>query len=240
MSIFWRYRTALQWACLALCSCAPGAALGEPEPQPLEAIVATAITAGEERAGQFGFDNVSVEVRSLDQRLRLPRCEAPLSGTIPRSSSVPGLVNVRVDCATPKPWSIYVRARIVAQRSVPVLTRPLPRGARIQDEDLQLVDMPVDSVLDGIIFEPQQIVGMELARGLNAGSTLKVSQLRRPKVIKRGQLVTLKAGEGGLEVQIQGKALADAVEGERVMVSNLSSGKTVEGTANSDGTVTVR
>ena len=102
------------------------------------------------------------------------------------------------------------------------------------------MDMPVDSVIDGIIFEPGQIVGMELARSLNAGSTLKVSQLRQPKVIKRGQLVTLKAGAGGLEVQIQGKALEDAVEGERVMVSNLSSGKKVEGTANSDGTVTVR
>lgn len=103
-----------------------------------------------------------------------------------------------------------------------------------------MVDMPVDSVVDGIIFDPAQIVGKELARSLNAGSTFKLSQLRAPKVIKRGQVVTLKAGAGGLEVQIQGKALGDAAEGERVLVSNLSSGRQVEGTANADGSVTVR
>ncbi|NND68024.1 MAG: flagellar basal body P-ring formation protein FlgA [Halioglobus sp.] len=240
MSIFWRSRPTLPGAVMVLLFGIPGAALGADSTQPLDTIVAAARDAGQARASQFGFDRVSVEVRPLDQRLRLPLCEQPLSGSIPQSASVPGTVSVRVACATPKPWSIYVRTHIVAQRSVPVLVHAKARGEVIGPDDIQLVDMPVDSAVDGIIFDPAQIVGKELARPLSGGATLRINQLRAPKVVKRGQLVTLKAGAGGLEVQIQGKALGDAAEGERVLVSNMSTGKRVEGTANSDGSVSVR
>jgi flagella basal body P-ring formation protein FlgA len=85
----------------------------------------------------------------------------------------------------------------------------------------------------------EQIIGMELTRSLDAGSTIGVNQLRPPKVIKRGQQVTLVAGAGNLQVRMQGKALGDATAGERVRVTNLSSNQQVEGIANSDGTVSV-
>lgn len=240
MSKNWRSYAIGPLASLVLYLGAPPVTLGQDSLQPLDDIVATARDAGSARARQYGFDNVSVEVRPLDPRLRLPRCDRPLSGSITQTASVPGTVSVRVSCAEPRPWSIYVRSHIVAQRNVPVLAHALARGQLVAAEDITMVDMPVDSVVDGIIFDPAQIVGKELARSLNAGSTFKLSQLRAPKVIKRGQVVTLKAGAGGLEVQIQGKALGDAAEGERVLVSNLSSGRQVEGTANADGSVTVR
>lgn len=218
----------------------PGTSVGENSMQPLGSIIAAAEAASVARAQQYGFDNVSVEVRPLDSRLRLPACGEDLNGAIPQSASVPGTISVRVSCAEPKPWSIYVRARIIAQRSVPVLAHPLARGTIITEKDIKMVDMPVDSVVNGIIFDPQQILGRELARPLNGGTTFRINQLREPNVIKRGQVVTLRAGAGGLQVEIQGKALSDATAGERVLVSNLTSGRQVEGTANSDGSVTVR
>ena len=238
MSKIWRL---LPPAALALLLCAvPGIAASNEGAQPLDTIIAAAEAASKERAQQYGFDNVSVEVRPLDGRLRLPTCGKALNGAIPQTASVPGTVSVRVSCAEPKPWSIYVRTRVIAQRSVPVLAHPLARGALISEKDIKMVDMPVDSVVNGIIFDPQQILGKELVRPLNGGTTFRVNQLREPNVIKRGQVVTLRAGAGGLQVEIQGKALGNAAEGERVRVSNLSSGRQVEGTANADGSVTVR
>jgi flagella basal body P-ring formation protein FlgA len=41
-------------------------------------------------------------------------------------------------------------------------------------------------------------------------------------------------------VRIAGKALGNAAEGEIVTVSNLSSGKRVQGIAHADGTVSVQ
>lgn len=240
MSIFWRFAAAWRYLAPVMAMVATGPVLGADAPQPLDAIVATAVAASEARARQHGYDNVSVEVRPLDNRLRLPRCAEPLSGVIDTSAQLPGSVSVRIACAEPKPWSIYVRAKVVAQRAVPVLAHALARNTLIAESDLKLIDMPLDSAANGIVYDPAQIIGKELVRPLNAGSTIRVSHLRPPKVVKRGQLVTLVAGAGGLEVKIQGKAMADAAAGERVAVSNLSSGKQVEGTANSDGSVTVR
>ena len=241
MSKIWRFLSKLRPATLGLLLlAAPGTSIGESGAQPLDSIIAAAEATSRARAEQYGFDNVSVEVRPLDGRLRLPACGEELKGAIPQTASVPGTVSVRVSCAEPKPWSIYVRSRVIAQRSVPVLAHPLARGAVVTENDIKMVNMPVDSVVNGIIFDPRQILGMELVRPLNSGTTFRVNQLRQPNVIKRGQVVTLRAGAGGLQVEIQGKALSDATEGERVRVSNLTSGRQVEGTANSDGSVTVR
>ena len=91
----------------------------------------------------------------------------------------------------------------------------------------------------GIIYDPNQIIGMELTRSLNAGSSLKLNQLRQPKVILRGQQVILVTRINGLQVTMQGKATKDAVAGERVVVTNSGSGTNVEGIAQADGSVEI-
>jgi flagella basal body P-ring formation protein FlgA len=102
-----------------------------------------------------------------------------------------------------------------------------------------MTDQPVQASMQGVITDPDQIIGMELTRALNAGSPIKPNQLRAPKIITRGQQVILVSGTNGLEVRMQGKALKDAVAGERIKVTNLSSGQQIEGIANTDGTVSV-
>jgi len=207
--------------------------------QPLESITAAAAKESRERASRQGYDKVLTEVRPLDKRLRLPRCSEALSTLPSQSSQVLGSVNIGVRCNGDRPWTIYVRANISARQSVPVLSRPLPRHAIITKDDLKLVDQPINSAANGVIFDPNQIIGMELLRPLDIGSSVKVSQLQPPKVIKRGQQVTLVASFNGLDVRIKGKALKDAAAGERVTVTNLSSGNRVEGIARTDGTVWV-
>lgn len=103
-----------------------------------------------------------------------------------------------------------------------------------------MVEQPIHSAAKGAIYDPNQIIGMELVRALDAGAQIKISQLRLPKVVLRGQQVTLIASFNGLDVRIQGKALKDAAAGDRVAVTNLSSGKRVEGIAHTDGTVWVQ
>ena len=237
MTIFWRWCLTLQLMVAAHGFMALPAYAEDY--QSLDSITAAAVAAGETSARQRGYNKVSVNVRALDQRLRLPLCNKPLSTSIPQSDQILGSVSIGVACTGSKPWTIYIRTHISAQRSVPVLARTLARNTIITKADLKLVDQSVEGSTPGMVFDPQQIIGMELTRSLNAGSTVRISHLRPPKVIKRGQQVTLVTGLGGLEVRIQGKALRDAAAGERVAVTNLSSGKQIEGTAHSDGTVSV-
>jgi len=236
MSKLWRQIL----AAIALVQVLPsGSALAE-NTQALEEIATAAVEASRQRALQQDYDNVAVEVRPLDNRLRLPRCGEPLTSFIPRASQVLGAVSVGVECPGPQPWTIYVRTQVVAQRAVPVLVRPVARNTVITEQDVKMIDQPVESTGEGIVFDPQQIVGMELTRSLSEGSTIRLRYLRPPKVVKRGQQVTLIAAQDGLEVRMAGQALTDAAAGDRVRVSAETSGKTVDGTAHSDGTVHVQ
>lgn len=237
MTIFWRCGCRALLAIAGFSLIAPWASADANHP--LDSISAAALAASEERARQHGYDNVSVEVRPLDQRLRLPHCQEPLSSFIPQANQVLGSVSVGIACTGDKPWTIYVRTQVSAQQAVPVLARPLARNTLITEADIKMIKQPVKSASNGVIYDPQQIIGMELTRQLDAGSVVRVTHLRAPKVIKRGQHVTLITGLEGLEVRIQGKALRDAASGERITVTNLSSGKQIEGIAHSDGTVTV-
>ena len=58
-------------------------------------------------------------------------------------------------------------------------------------------------------------------------------------LVRRGQIVTLVAGGGPVEIRTTGKALADGAAGERVRVRNERSNRIVEGVVAEDGTVRV-
>ncbi|MFK8047121.1 MAG: flagellar basal body P-ring formation chaperone FlgA [Halioglobus sp.] len=236
---YWRKAVTLA-ATLTASSLACSAASGAQPYQSLDSIVAAAATASESRANKEGYDNVSVEVRPLDKRLRLRQCQQALATFAPQATQVLGSVSMGIRCSDANPWTIYVRTQVTAQRSVPVLTRALPRYALIGPEDIKLVERPLQSAANGLVYDPTQLIGKELTRQLDAGATIRVNQLRSPNAIKRGQQVTIVSGLKGLEVRNQGKAMKDAVEGARVTVTNLSSGKNIEGIARSDGTVSVQ
>jgi flagella basal body P-ring formation protein FlgA len=61
-----------------------------------------------------------------------------------------------------------------------------------------------------------------------------------PQIVDRGQTVDLVAQSAGLVVNMQGKALANGSEGDRLLVKNLSSGKRVEGLVLASGTVLIQ
>lgn len=238
MTIFWHAKRLLLviTAYAALTSWATA----EMSVQSLDAIKSAVAAACTMKAEQQGYKHVDVNVRPLDNRLRLPECTEPLSTFFPPGSNALGAVSVGVRCSGKKSWTIYARAQVNAQTTIPVLSRPLPRHSLITEGDLKMINQPAGTGnTQGIILDPSQIIGMEITRALNVGSTIKPSQLRAPKVIARGQQVVLVSGNGGLKVRMQGKALKDAAAGERVKVTNLSSGQKIEGIANADGTVSV-
>ena len=142
-TIFWRFVLRLSYSIAASCLFIAGA--GADATQPLHSIADAAATAIEARALQHGYDNVSIEVRPLDPRLRLPQCSEKISASIPQGSQALGSVNVQILCRGEKPWTIYVRTHITAQRSIPVLARPLPRNTLVTAADLRMINQPLES-----------------------------------------------------------------------------------------------
>ncbi|MFT6285469.1 MAG: flagella basal body P-ring formation protein FlgA [Alcanivorax sp.] len=236
MTIFWRYLLPAGLLTGGLLITIPVTAGGT---QALESITAAATAASAIQATQRGYTNVTVDTAPLAPNLQLPECDKPLVTIPAQSSRVLGSINVRVKCPGENPWTIYVRTQVSAITVIPVLVRPIARNTLISKDDIKMIDLPLHSAPMGNIYDPNQIIGMELTRSLDAGSSLKLNQLRQPKVILRGQQVVLVTRINGLQVTMQGTAKKDAIAGQRIVVTNSGSGTSVEGIAQADGTVEI-
>ena len=94
--------------------------------------------------------------------------------------------------------------------------------------------------LVGYVTDELKIVGKEARKHLRSGNPLRSSDLVSPQIIERGQTVDLVARSSGLLVNMQGKALANGAEGDRLIVQNTSSGKRLEGLVMASGTVLIQ
>ena len=76
-------------------------------------------------------------------------------------------------------------------------------------------------------------------RPLKAGQTIFSSYVKRPKLLKRGDHVTIIASFGELKVEATGKVMKSAGLGERIQVQNLKSKKVLQAIVVDAGTVHV-
>ena len=82
-------------------------------------------------------------------------------------------------------------------------------------------------------------MGLELRRGVNAGTVLTADLLTAPDAVERGDHVIITATTGGFSVSSRGKALSGGSIGEQVSVENLSSARTVRARITAPGQVQI-
>jgi flagella basal body P-ring formation protein FlgA len=126
-----------------------------------------------------------------------------------------------------------------AYADIPVLTQSVPRGELISRGDIAIEQVEISSDFERIIVDQIDIVGKQAKRALRAGEPLRFTQLMHPILVERGQAVILVSGLAGLQVRMQGKALASGAAGDRILVANQRSGRRLEGIVSQNGTVTV-
>jgi flagellar basal body P-ring formation protein FlgA len=76
-------------------------------------------------------------------------------------------------------------------------------------------------------------------RRLNAGAPVRSSDLTAPRVVRRGDAVTIAVVSGALRIASPGRALADAARGDNVRVVSLATNRTLEGVAAAPGEVRI-
>ena len=236
MTIFWRF-IATSVATAAFLTSQPTLARVN---QPLTDIMKIARDVATAAAMDRGYDDVMVSIRPLDSRLAPALCDAPLQALPGKTKRTLGPISVGVRCNGSQPWTIYVRGTVNAYADIPVLTQSVPRGELISQGDIAIEQVEISSDFERIIVDQIDIVGKQAKRALRAGEPLRFTQLMHPILIERGQAVTLVSGIAGIEVRMQGKALASGAAGDRILVSNERSGRRLEGVVGGDGTVKIR
>lgn len=180
-----------------------------------------------------------IELGRLDPRLRLAVCSSPLQAFANGDRPAAGALSVGIRCAGERPWTLYVPARVAIFGPVAVIARPLARGAPIQPQDLEIVQRDLAGLSHGYFDTREAAVGKMTKQPLAAGQILQVNQVASPKLVRRGDQVTLRVSANGFEVSVSGSALADGVLGQRIRVRNERSQRVVEGEVIAVGAVRV-
>lgn len=181
---------------------------------------------------------VSVRMVPLDPRLQLEPCDEPFF-EIP-GDRVVGRVAIRARCQSPASWGLYVTAQIDVVLPVVQATGPIARGTRLRKADISLVRQSLADIRDGYLTDPADAVGLVARVNLRADSVVYQRQLSAPKLVTRGDTVTVASSQGHVRVTAQAIALTDGVYGERVEVRNPRSNRIVTAWVTGPGTVAVR
>lgn len=135
---------------------------------------------------------------------------------------------------------INVAGSAYAVIDVPALTHDVAAGEIIGPLDLLTIELPAERMSSTLITSTEAVAGQAARRALRARQPLYAYDLKKPVVVKKGDLVTLVFALPGIELTAQGQALADGGKGDVIAVLNARSRRTIEGRVSGAGTVTVQ
>ncbi len=180
-----------------------------------------------------------VSLGNLDSRLRLKACELPLEASLASGGRTMGNTTVSIHCPDTGGWNIYVSARIDVFGSVLVARQPLVRGTEVREQDLELVERNLGKLPYGYYTYPVDISGMLVKRTINAATVVTPQMLQAPRLVRRGERVTLVAEGSGLQVRMVGQAMSDGASGDLIQVRAQGSKRIVDGIVISHGVIKV-
>lgn len=179
----------------------------------------------------------SVTVGAIDPRLRLPACPQP-EAFLPAGSRLWGSTTIGVRCQAPSAWTVYIPVTVKVTAQVVIAAKPLSHGQTVGQADILMKTEDITQLPAGILTDPAQAIGKTVVGSVPSGYPLRTEALRPPLVVTQGQTVKLVVRGRGFSVSSEGKALANAAEGQAVAV-RTPSGQVVSGTARAGGIVEI-
>jgi len=134
---------------------------------------------------------------------------------------------------------ISVSGRIERLIPVPVLKNTLKSGDIIGAMDIDWIDLPQNRIANGTILNEKDIINMTPRRTAASGKPINANDLENPKMVDRGDSVTLIFQTGPMVLTAKGKALQAGAIGDTVRVSNSDSNKNLQGVITAHREVTI-
>lgn len=135
--------------------------------------------------------------------------------------------------------TLTVNGQVHKRIMVPVLSRSLKAGDIISSTDMSYIDVRQRDLPKGALSQIADLQGMAAAKALIAGRPIRNVDIALPRMVDRGEMVTLFYNEGPVSLSIKGKALQNGAQGEMVRIVNLSSNKQLQGMVTGMNQVTI-
>lgn len=135
---------------------------------------------------------------------------------------------------------MQISGKIEPMTEVPVLRDTLRAGMVIGARDLKMITVPTHTLNHDVYLNTSDIVGLTPRRLISAGKPLKENQLEEPRIVGRGEPVTMIYNNNGIRLTASGKALENGSKGEVIRVVNMQSSRSIDATVTGTNEVTVQ
>lgn len=135
---------------------------------------------------------------------------------------------------------VNVSGRIERLVTIPVLKNALKNGDIIGGQDIDYIEVAKNKISKGAILQEQDLINMTPRRTIAGGKPVMINDLESPKMVDRGDSVTLIFENGPMVLTVKGKSLQGGAMGDTVRVSNSDSNKNLQGIVTAHREVTIR
>jgi flagella basal body P-ring formation protein FlgA len=194
---------------------------------------------GQYIAGRIEFADYELTIAPLDNNLQLPDCAEALALSIPSDAIKAGRNTIGVHCNSPNPWTIFSSAIIKTYATVVISALPLQRGEMITRQHLSVIRRDVSGLRGDYLSRPEQVEHKQTIRPIPAGAILSRRNIAEPKLVKRGDKITISSARANFAIRMNGLAMMDGVKGQAIRIKNQSSGRIIQATVIEAGIVSV-
>jgi flagellar basal body P-ring formation protein FlgA len=179
------------------------------------------------------------QIGPIDPHTELAKCRAPVHAGLASAHHMQDRATVELRCPDFKGWHTYVQVRVLGTSTVAVAAHAVVAGTLLKESDLKVETHDISELPLCYLDDPAVAVGLTASRPIAGGAYITNQLLVASRAVQRGQNVTLLADAGGMRIRMAGRALTDGLINQRVKVTNLSSGRVVEGIARSEQVVEI-
>lgn len=204
-----------------------------------------------ERLGQsVSFTNISEQIRvALEYELDMDLFEMELATQQPNikvgldqepSASVENIyinrksgqftAELLAPAADPNGRRFKISGRAHQQTLIPVLTRFIPAGREITENDIEHKAVRVSKTNRHTISDAGLVIGKSPRRSIRPGTAIAMNNLGDPVTVEKGKLVSVVLRSGGLFLSVSGRTLEPGGTGQVIRVENINSRKVIQAT----------
>lgn len=172
--------------------------------------------------------DINVHIKPMDDRVKIKKCDIPLTYYIPPGTRINSRMNVHISCQGKTPWNIHLPVSIRLIKPIVVATRPIAKNEMITSEMVQLSPMNVTQVHRAYFDDVSEVVNNLARQPLRAGTIISPRHVEAPNLIKKGELVRIFYENQGLTIRTAGVAMANGKANTRILVKNTKTNRLIE------------
>ncbi len=132
-----------------------------------------------------------------------------------------------------------ISGRAVEMVDVPVLRRRMLPGAVIRERDIEWRGVRADRLGRNVVRDQANLVGKSPRRPIRAGEPVRGNELRKPILVPKNSLVTIRLQTARMVLTVRGRAMEPGAQGDVIRVVNTKSNTIISANVTKPGIVEV-